>query len=161
MKTQNFMKKMILASTVLFFTVFTFTSCTKSDGNGSSSSYSLSGNASGSQMVPVVAGNGSGSITGTYNPDSRILTYTTSWSNLSGAATSGQLYYAPKGVVAVSGVGEAWIFPLNSTNGGSVINQITLSPDQETQLLAGNFFYMIGTAARPNGEIRGQITVTR
>jgi hypothetical protein len=49
----------------------------------------------------------------------------------------------------------------DSTGTSSNTGTMTLTADQATQLINGNWYYTIGTAANPNGEIRGQITASR
>ena len=162
MKTIQFIKKTMLFSALAFCSTLILSSCTKSDGNGSSASFNLSGTATGGQMVPAVTTNGSATISGTYDPYSNVITYTVSWSNMSGTPNSGALYIgAPGSNNNVTGVGQAWIYGANSSTSGSYIGWLTLSNDQATQLTAGNMFFMMGTAANPNGEIRGQIITTR
>src|SRR4051812_30068564 len=59
--------------------------------------YTISGNANGSQVVPAVTGDGTGTMTGTYNPATHKLEYTSTWSGLSGAPTSGGFYNGASG----------------------------------------------------------------
>src|ERR1041385_3179544 len=86
-------KRMTLISSLVFISAFALVSCEKDhDNNNNGTTYNVSGNASGSQMVPSVTGTGTGSISGTYNTNTRILTYTTTWTNLTGAPTMGAFY---------------------------------------------------------------------
>ncbi len=165
MKTIQFIKKIMLFSALAFCSTLILSSCTKSDGNGSSASFNLSGTATGGQMVPKVTTNGSATISGTYDPYSNVITYTVAWSNMTGTPNSGALYIGTPGSNNnVTGVGQAWIMspitPSSSTS-GSYIGWLTLSNDQATQLSAGNMFFMMGTVANPNGEIRGQMFINR
>ena len=100
-------KWLILSATVLM-SVFAFTSCNRNDSDTPGPTmYNISGNASGSQMVPAVAGNGTATITGTYNPNTRVLTYTTNWNGLSGAPTSGGFYWGASGTSGTL-IGSQW-----------------------------------------------------
>ena len=135
-------------------------SCKKDDNNNKNpSSYTISGNASGSQMVPAVSGNGTATMTGTYNPSTRVLTYNTNWTGLSGAPTSGGFYSGASGSNGTL-VGSSWSLGSGLSSAGTFSGQTTLTADQATQLTSGNWYYTLGTASNANGEVRGQITAT-
>jgi hypothetical protein len=122
--------------------------------------YTLSGNASGTQMVPSVTGNGTGTITGTYNPATRELSYTSNWKGLSGAPTSAGFYYGASGAAGTS-VTPAWQLGTGLTGTGTYKGTTTLTADQEKQLLNGEWYYSLGTAGNTGGELRGQISAKR
>lgn len=152
-------KWLILSATVVM-SAFALTSCDKHHSDTASPTmYNISGNASGSQMVPAVAGNGTATITGTYNPNTRVLTYTTNWSGLSGAPTSGGFY---SGASGTSGnlIGSQWTLGSGLASTGTFSGQTTLTADQAAQLTSGNWYYTLGTANNSAGEVRGQITAT-
>jgi hypothetical protein len=122
--------------------------------------YSISGSANGSQVVPAVSGTGNGTITGTYDPKTRQLTYTSNWNGLTGAPTSGGFYTGASGAAGVA-VGTPWMFESTATGTGSNSGTMTLTTDQADQLVDGNWYYSYGTAMNPSGEVRGQITASR
>jgi hypothetical protein len=128
--------------------------------NNNNRTYTLSGDASGTQMVPAVEGTGTGTFTGTYDPQTRVMTYTTNWNGLTGAPTAGGFYGGASGVNGAA-IGSAWIIPTESTETGTLSGTMTLSADQATQLTGGNMYYTMGTATNAGGEIRGQITATQ
>lgn len=101
------------------------------------------------------AGNGSGSISGTYDDVSNLLDYTISWENLSAAVTNMHFHVAPPGANGgvVLGVPGPWSSPETDTD-------VLLSASDESSLLAGNWYVNIHTANFPGGEIRGQVNVT-
>ena len=160
MKTGILRKTLVIASVVLGST-FVLTSCEKNDDNmnNNTTTYAISGNASGNQVVPAVSGNGSGTITGTYNRNTRVLTYTSTWTNLSGAPTSAAFYSGATGTAGTT-AGTTWSLGSGLTGTGTVTGTMTLTADQEAQLLNGGWYYSYGTSANPNGEVRGQIAVT-
>jgi hypothetical protein len=123
------------------------------------STYTISGNANGSQMVPSVTGTGTGTISGTYDPNTRVMNYTTNWNGLTGAPMSGGFYNGASGSAGTA-VGSPWTIPAGSTESGTMTGTMTLTPEQGTQLTGGNWYYSMGTATNPNGEVRGQITAT-
>jgi hypothetical protein len=146
---------------VLALSAVVITSCDKDDDDDdmNNNMYTISGNANGSQMVPAVTTNGTGTITGTYNANTNVLTYTTNWSNLSGAPTSGGFFSGASGTAGTA-AGTSWTLGTGLTGTGSFSGTMTLTDAQETQLQGGNWYYSLGTANNTNGEIRGQITTT-
>ncbi|HEX2535978.1 MAG TPA: CHRD domain-containing protein [Chitinophagaceae bacterium] len=140
---------------------FALVSCGREDeGLIDEINYTLSGNATGAQMVPAVTGNGTGTFTGSYNPGTMVMTYTTNWSNLSGAPTSGGFYAGASGAAGTA-VGSPWTMGGNLTGTGMHSGTMTLTADQANQLLNGGWYYSMGTGTNPGGEVRGQITATR
>ncbi|MCW3074496.1 MAG: hypothetical protein JWP69_1565 [Flaviaesturariibacter sp.] len=137
-------------------------SCDKDDDddNNTNQMYTLSGNASGNQMVPSVSGTGTGTISGSYNANTNTLNYTTNWTGLTGAPTGGGFYAGNSGQAGTL-VGSNWTMGSNLTSTGTHSGQMTLTDAQETQFLNGGWYYSMRTAANTGGEIRGQITATR
>lgn len=121
--------------------------------------YTISGNASGSQVVPAVEVDGTGTITGTYNPNTRVLTYTNTWAGLSGAPTGGGFYNGASGSTGTA-VGTPWTYDETATGTGTYNGTMTLTQAQADQLIAGNWYYGYNTAEYTGGEVRGQITAT-
>ncbi|MBV9986475.1 MAG: CHRD domain-containing protein [Chitinophagaceae bacterium] len=149
----------LLFAPILLATVFTFSSCTKEEaGLSVALSYSLSGNANSSQSVPKNNSNGSGTFTGTYNASTKLMTYTTTWTNLTGAPLTGGLYTGASGQVGTSI--SAWNLGSGLSTSGSFSSSTTLNSAQEAELLAGRAYYILTTAANASSEIRGQITAS-
>lgn len=142
--------------------LFLVSSCDKDDDDDmvDNRPYTISGNASGAQMVPAVTGTGTGTITGSYNPEDRTLTYTSNWTGLTGMPTSGGFYTGASGTSGTA-VGSAWTLPTDATVTGSYNGTMTLTQEEANQLLSGNWYYSYGTTANSTGEVRGQITATR
>jgi hypothetical protein len=135
--------------------------CKSSDSTPSNNApFTISGTASGAQEVPAVSGTATGSIQGTYNPSTRTFSYTSSWTGLTGAPTSGGFYAGASGVNGVA-VGTPFTFGVSPTGTGSTSGTMTLTTEQASQLTAGGWYYNYGTAAHSSGEIRGQITAMR
>ena len=149
--------KSTLFASLLFATIFLFSNCSKNEaGLSGTLTYSVSGNASPNQAVPANNSGGSGTFTGTYDASTKIMSYTTTWTNLSGAPISGGLFAGVTGQVGTS----ITVWPLGSglSSSGSFSSSTTLNADQESKLLTGKTYYVLGTAANASGEIRGQIT---
>lgn len=160
MKTEMRWRTMLLILMVGALSVFAF-SCDDDDDNGPElrDSFAISGNANGDQVVPAVDVDGTGTITGVYNPNTGVLTYTYMWNGLSGAPTSGGFYNGDAGVDGTL-VGSAWTFGGTATGTGTASGTMTLTQEQESQLILGDWYYGYNTAAHADGEIRGQITAT-
>lgn len=159
-KVSGLSKRFVPVLCAIVVSAILFASCKKDDKkNNNPSSYTISGNASGSQMVPSVSGSGTATMTGTYDANTRVLTYTTNWTGLSGAPTSAGFYTGASGTNGTL-VGSSWNLGSGLTSTGTFSGQTTLTADQATQLTSGNWYYTIGTASNTNGEVRGQITAT-
>jgi len=159
MKTIRF-GKVIGLSAVIIATTLLVTSCYKNKDytNNNSSTYALSGNASGSQETPSNTTTGTATLTGSYNASTNSLQYNISWSGLTGAATA-MHFHGP----AMMGVSADVLVGLDiTTNGlsGNGTGTITVNDAFETALLAGQVYYNIHTALYPAGEIRGQVTAS-
>lgn len=150
--------KSLLISMVILTAAMT--SCDDDENQTNNSPYSLSGNASSGQVVPSVTGTGTGTISGTYNPSTRELQYSSNWNGLTGAPLSGGFYSGASGSAGTA-VGTPWTFASGSTGTGSTSGKMTLTEEQAQQLMNGNWYYSYGTSANPNGEVRGQISTSR
>ena len=80
----NFMKKILLIASI---SIFAFSSCDKDDDDTPKTNYTLSATANGAQEVPAVTTAATGTVSGTYNSSTNALSYTVTWTGLSGAPT--------------------------------------------------------------------------
>lgn len=125
-------------------------------------SYTITALLDGLQEVPVVVTPGTGSLTGTYDSDSNLLTWSGSFADLIGTTTDAH-FHGPAAVGVSAGVqvhmtagGGGDIFPLGVTS-GAFSGTATITETQEGQLLAGLWYTNIHSTFRPGGEIRGQV----
>jgi len=151
-------KSMALCMAVLISTSFLI-SCDKDD-DDPIENYVLTGNANGALVVPAVSDTGTAVMSGSFNPSTNVLTTTTTWSGLSGEPTAGGFYNAAIGTNGPA-IGSPWEFTPPIDINGSRSDTLTITDDQETQLLQGNWYYTLSTTKNPGGEIRGQIAATR
>ena len=110
------------------------------------------------QEVPSNKSSGSGTADVTYNKDTKMLTYTLSWSGLTGKATMAHIHgTAPRGTNA--GVKHDLTNVLKKETSGSFTDSVKTdaSDIKEDSLLGGFYYFNIHTPANPGGEIRGQI----
>jgi hypothetical protein len=109
----------------------------------------------GAQEVPPVGTPGSGSADLTYDPATRVVTWTISFSGLPSEATMAH-FHGPAAPGKNAGV-KVWL----SGKGGSVSSptkgQATLSPADAQEFLAGEMYINVHTKDHPAGEIRGQV----
>lgn len=104
--------------------------------------------------VPVNASTGTGSVDAVFNKDTSLLRWKANYSGLSGPATAGH-FHGPAAVGANAGVALPWPTPMGASMEGSA----TLTSAQVADLMAGRWYANVHTAANPNGELRGQMTV--
>lgn len=162
MKIKNNWSGRFLVVALVTAAALTMTACDKDDddNNIDNRPYTISGNAAGSQMVPSVAGTGTGTFNGTYNPATRQMNYTTNWNGLTGAPTSGGFYIGASGVAGTA-AGSPWTIGTDWTGTGSTTGSWTLTQQQATDMMNGNMYYSMGTSTNSGGEIRGQMSATR
>lgn len=159
------MKKVSIATTrialaaTLLLNLFISPGCEEDDEVTEDHDYSMSGNASSSQEVPTNASAATGSLSGNYNDVTNILTYTVTWSGLSGTLNAAH-FHGP----ALPGVNAGVVIGFTITNNaatGNLTGTATLTEPQEVDMLAGKWYVNLHTAANPGGEIRGQVIATK
>ena len=160
MKTGKFFSKGLITAMILSSAILVASCDDDDDDDMPTRPYTISGNANGGQVVPAVTGTGTGTITGTYNPNNGTLIYTTNWNGLTGAPTGGGFYIGGTGTNGAA-IGTPWTFEPTATGTGSFIDTMSLTNDQATQLKNGNWYYIYNTTTNPAGEVRGQITATQ
>ena len=119
--------------------------------------YCLKGSLQGSQQVPANGSTATGVVIVRYNATSKLLELWGDYHNLTTAITGSHIH-GPAG----PGVNAAVLFTLANTGGvtGTISGTFTLTPAQETDLLAGNYYVNTHTSTFPGGEIRAQLTTT-
>ena len=110
---------------------------------------------SGVQQVPLVETQGYGVADLTYDPDTRLVTWTVTYNGLSGPVTAAQFHgpaqpskNAP-GLVSLARQGS----PVENP----IVGRATLTAEQNRQFAAGEWYININTQTHPDGEIRGQV----
>jgi hypothetical protein len=122
--------------------------------------YFLRGNATAKQEVPTNPSTATGTLTGRYNKDSNTLSYTVTWTGLTGGNATAGHFHGP----ADPGVAAGVVVPftgLASAAAGTFTGSTTLTDAQETDLLNGLWYFNIHNATYPGGEIRGQVVLTQ
>jgi hypothetical protein len=110
----------------------------------------------GAQQVPPVQTSGSGTADLTYNPSSRVVTWSVHTSGLSSPVTMSH-FHGP----AQPGQSAPPVIWLTKKGATSIPDPITghakLTPSQAKQFLAGDWYVNVHTKDNPEGEIRGQV----
>ncbi len=110
---------------------------------------------SGAQQVPPVQTSGSGTATLTYDPDTRHLTWSVTYSGLSSDATMAH-FHGPAATGKNAGV-LIWISKKGEAMASPITGEVTLTPDQAQQFMAGDWYINVHSKDHPSGEIRGQV----
>lgn len=110
----------------------------------------------GQNEVPPNGLSGTGTLVGTFNHTTDVLSFTILFNGLTGLTTAAHFHgpAAPgaNGPVQVTLIG----FPTVVTS-GMYSNSIVLTPAQKVQFLAGLWYVNIHTTLYPAGEVRGQL----
>jgi hypothetical protein len=91
----------------------------------------------------------------TYDPGTRVLTWTLSYSGLSGPATMAH-FHGPA-AAGKNGPPVIWLSPKGSPVQAPVKGEATLTPEQAQQFSAGEWYINVHTQDHQAGEIRGQV----
>ncbi len=107
------------------------------------------------QQVPPLTTAGKGTADLTYDPSTRLLTWTVTDSGLSSAATMAH-FHGPAPAGKNAGV-QIWISKRDTPATSPIKGEATLTPAQAQQFMAGDWYINVHTADHPAGEIRGQV----
>jgi hypothetical protein len=109
----------------------------------------------GTQEVPPVDTEGTGSATMEFDPSSNELSWSIEFTGLSGAATAAH-FHGP----AAEGTNAGVLVGIGDVSGlaSPMIGSAMLTSEQATFLLDGDLYINIHTGMHPDGEIRGQVS---
>ncbi|MBR0687410.1 CHRD domain-containing protein [Bradyrhizobium manausense] len=105
----------------------------------------------GNNEVPPNASSGSGKAEAAFDTNTKVLTYTVTYADLTGPAL-GAHFHGPSEAGKNAGIA----LPFKSTQ-SPIQGTATLTDTQAADLLAGKWYANIHTAANPGGELRGQM----
>lgn len=142
------MKKMILRSAL---TAFACASAFALADSSMAATINLKAELSSKVEVPPNDSKGTGTVTATFDDTSKKLTWKGSYKDLTGPATAAHFHGpAPEGKNAGIAV------PI-TPSGPEFEGSATLTDAQAREMLAGDWYVNVHTAANKGGEIRGQL----
>ena len=107
---------------------------------------------SGKSEVPPNDSGGTGSVQANYDTESKMLTWTITYSNLTGDATAAH-FHGP----AAAGANAGPAVPIEGSLASPIEGSATLTDAQAADLDAGMGYFNVHTAQYPDGELRGQL----
>jgi hypothetical protein len=99
---------------------------------------------------------GTGTLNATYNKSTKVLNYTLTWNLTRGNATAAH-FHGPAPATANAGIRVPIFTTAQTGNTGTFTATATLTADQETELLAGNWYCNLHSNQFPAGAMRGQM----
>ena len=109
----------------------------------------------GAQQVPPVQTSGTGSANLTFDPSTRKVTWTITYSGLSSPVTMSHFHSAAAGK---NGPVVIWLSKQGGSAASPITGETTLTAAQAEQFLAGEWYINVHSQNHPGGEIRGQVT---
>jgi transcription elongation factor len=110
----------------------------------------------GSSEVPAVMSAGTGTVAANLDAAGVVLSWTVTFSGLSGPVTAAH-FHGP----AVPGKNASVVVPITGQLTSPISGSTMLTPAQVLELKSGQWYFNLHTAANPGGEIRGQVVVSR
>ena len=110
----------------------------------------------GAQETPPNDSKGKGAVDAAYDAATKILTWTITYSDLTGPATAAH-FHGPAAV----GAKAAPVVPIQGDLKSPIKGTATLTDPQAKDLQAGMWYFNVHTAKFPDGEIRGQMKTTK
>jgi len=109
----------------------------------------------GAQSVPPVENAGTGTADLTFDPATRVVTWTITYSSMSAPVTMAH-FHGPAAQGTNAGV-VIWLTKQGSPVESPIKGEATLTPEQALQFAAGQWYINVHTQSHPGGEIRGQV----
>jgi hypothetical protein len=150
------MKKSLLFS-LLAISAITFSCKTDEVVVNPDKIYVVSTTLSGANEVPAVVSSATGSVTGTYNQTTKILSISSTLVGIT--PTAGHIHTQTVPTNATKSGGVTFNFGTTLASPVAYITPIAITAAQEADLLNGIMYVNFHTPANPGGEIRGNLTV--
>jgi hypothetical protein len=136
--------------TAIAGTAFAFVLAVGAPANAAAASYSAA--MTGAQETPATDSKGTGTVDAAYDAATKMLTWTITYSGLTGAATAAH-FHGPAKV----GVAAAPVVPIKGDLKSPIKGSATLTDQDAKDLAAGLWYFNVHSAKFPGGEIRGQL----
>jgi len=111
---------------------------------------------SGANEVPAVEGDGKGTLTATYDTDTKTLTYKAEYTGMSGPVTAAH-FHGPSDNAHNAPV----LIPVSGGLASPMQGSAVLTDAQAADLMGGRLYFNVHTAKLRPGEIRGQVVKGR
>lgn len=134
----------------LLATTLAFTGCGMMS---TTSMWKSSNNLTAASEVPPNPSSGTGVVTTQLDKGTRVLTWTVTYSGLTGPVTAGH-FHGP----ALPGSNAGVVVPFSGSMASPIQGSATLTEAQVVDLAAGKWYANLHTATNPGGEVRGQVT---
>ena len=109
----------------------------------------------GAQQVPPVQTSATGTADLSYDPATRVVTWSVTYSRLSGPATMAH-FHGPA-AAGKNGPPVIWLTEKGKPVESPIKGEATLTPEQAQQFNAGEWYINVHTQTNPGGEVRGQV----
>ncbi len=109
---------------------------------------------SGANAVPPLKTAGTGTAQLTYDPATRVVTWSIAYKDLSSPATMAHFH---NGAAGKNGPVVIWLTTKGVPPTSPIKGRATLSAAQAKAFLAGDWYINVHSQAHPAGEIRGQV----
>lgn len=127
--------------------------CALASGAALADTVPLKANLQPSSEVPPTTSKGSGALEAQFDTATKALTWKITYEGLTGPATAAH-FHGPAAV----GSNAAPVVPIPKDQLASPISgKATLTDQQQSDLMAGKWYFNVHTKANPGGEIRGQV----
>lgn len=114
---------------------------------------------SGSNEAPPTTSKGEGTAKITFNPSTRILTWTVNFSGLSTTPTMAH-FHGPAAAGKNAGV-QIWISKKGAAVKSPLKGRKKITAAQAKELQAGDWYVNVHTKKHPAGAIRGQVSLSK
>ena len=104
------------------------------------------------EVPPVTNSKATGSLSATYDTDSRMLTYEVGYADLTGPASMAH-FHGP----APAGKNAGVMVPIDGDLASPLKGSVKLTEDQAKALANGDLYFNIHTPMNKGGEMRGQM----
>ncbi|HTV89687.1 MAG TPA: CHRD domain-containing protein [Stellaceae bacterium] len=108
----------------------------------------------GASSVPPVDTAGKGTADITYDPATRVVTWSITYGGLASPVTMAHFHHGGKGE---NGPVAVWLTKKGEPVSSPIKGSATLTQDQAQQFLAGDWYINVHTKDHPAGAIRGQV----
>jgi hypothetical protein len=125
-------------------------------GTASAATVKFSTTLAATSEVPPSTSKGSGAATVSLDTATHEITYDVTFTGFASAATAAHIH-GP----AAAGKNAGVVVPLGNTPTSPIHGTAKLTPEQEQQLTAGQYYVNVHTKNNPGGAIRGQLAAAK